>query len=216
MAKVVGILAAKHPEQGEKIAGVLVKRNFNYHIMAPYDLPSYTDLNTSTVTQRMSVSYTGSSSRLHYYLNQLSGDVELIPDCQALRVFKAVMVTLESRIAIMEWVANPVNDMYADAVLSVILKAESDSTPVKVQAPVKIDKSHFSECLIELLSDMFGSNCVNPLIRQDKLIMTVDDIAAAIDLQSLDVQCEDDILQQMISTAVTKLHLAITPAKCSF
>ena len=34
-----------------KVSGILVKRNFNYHILAPADLPKYTDLTMSTVTQ---------------------------------------------------------------------------------------------------------------------------------------------------------------------
>ena len=79
------------------MSGVLVKRNFNYHIMAPSDLPTYTDLAMSTVTQRQSVSYTGTLNQLQYYLNQLSADVETSGDSlNAVRVFGgAVTVTLE-------------------------------------------------------------------------------------------------------------------------
>src|SRR5258706_414537 len=62
--------------QNKKISGILVKRNFNYHIMSPTDLPTYTDLATSTVTQRQSVPYSGTINQLQYYLNQLSGDAE--------------------------------------------------------------------------------------------------------------------------------------------
>ena len=38
MAKVMGNLAMKKPKHGEKLSGILVKRNFNYHILAPSDL----------------------------------------------------------------------------------------------------------------------------------------------------------------------------------
>ena len=34
MAKVVGALAMEKPEEGHKVSGILVKRNFNYHILA--------------------------------------------------------------------------------------------------------------------------------------------------------------------------------------
>jgi hypothetical protein len=37
--------------EGMPVSGILVKRNFNYHILAPADLPKYTDLTMSTVTQ---------------------------------------------------------------------------------------------------------------------------------------------------------------------
>lgn len=40
MAKVIGNLALTKPKQGETISGVLVKRNFKYHIMAPEDIES--------------------------------------------------------------------------------------------------------------------------------------------------------------------------------
>ena len=41
MAKVVGSLAAEPPEEGKNVSGILVKRNFNYHLMAPSDLQKY-------------------------------------------------------------------------------------------------------------------------------------------------------------------------------
>ena len=55
-AKVIGKLAtACAPHDDAEISGILVKRNFKYHIMAPEDLPSYTDLAISTIVQRQSV-----------------------------------------------------------------------------------------------------------------------------------------------------------------
>ena len=36
MAKVMGSLASKRSaEEGEEMSGILVKRNFNYHILSP-------------------------------------------------------------------------------------------------------------------------------------------------------------------------------------
>jgi len=211
-----------------------VKRNFNYHIMAPSDLPTYTDLSMSTVTQRQSVAYSGTLNQLQYYLNQLSADVEKVTTggSSVLRVFNgAVCVSMEQRseekplfgsaaprylgewYVIIEWVANPVNDMFADAVLAVVLKANTEG-PKAYIAPVKVDKSHFNECLMELLAEMFGSSCVDRLIRSERLKLVVDRKDVWIDLRSLSVQCdEDEVLQQMVSTAVTKLHRAITPVK---
>jgi len=217
-----------------------VKRNFNYHIMAASDLPTYTDLSMSTVTQRQSVPYAGTLNQLQYYLNQLSADVEKVTTGggSVLRVFGgAVSVSMEQRLeekpsantvralgsagprymdewyVIIEWVANPVNDMFADAVLAVVLKANAEG-PKAYIAPVKVDKSHFNECLMELLAEMFGSSCVDRLIRGERLKLVVDRKDVWIDLRSLSVQCDDDeVLQQMVSTAVTKLHRAITPVK---
>lgn len=39
-AKVMGQLAVERPKPGNKLSGILVKRNFNYHILSPNDLSS--------------------------------------------------------------------------------------------------------------------------------------------------------------------------------
>lgn len=39
-AKVMGSLAVVKPEPGHKLSGILVKRNFNYHMLAPGDISS--------------------------------------------------------------------------------------------------------------------------------------------------------------------------------
>lgn len=39
-AKVMGSLAVERPKPGNVLSGILVKRNFNYHILAPNDLSS--------------------------------------------------------------------------------------------------------------------------------------------------------------------------------
>lgn len=71
MAKVVGNLAKRKPEEGDPISGVLVKRNFNYHIMAPNDLQKYTNMTMSTVTQRQSIYYGGNYQLLHFLISQV-------------------------------------------------------------------------------------------------------------------------------------------------
>ena len=80
MAKVMGSLAEEKPEDGTKVSGILIKRNFNYHIVSPNDLTKYTDMTMSTVNQRMSVYYSGTFALLHFMVSQLSGDVKV---CQS-------------------------------------------------------------------------------------------------------------------------------------
>ena len=60
MAKVIGTLAKEKPQEGSNVSGILIKRNFNYHIVSPNDLPKYSDLTMSTVTQRQSIYFSGS------------------------------------------------------------------------------------------------------------------------------------------------------------
>lgn len=76
---------------------------------------------------------------------------------------------------------------------------------------------HFKECVIEMLQDMFGEECVPKIFKGDKLHVTVDNKKANIDLLSLEVKCkEDSTLQQVVQTAIKKLHEALTPSSVYF
>lgn len=73
-AKVVGQLAAEKPGEGNILSGILVRRNFKLHMMAPEDLQSknervqrrrsncnildFTTLTRSTVTQHLGIPFT--------------------------------------------------------------------------------------------------------------------------------------------------------------
>ncbi len=162
----------------------------NFLLFSNLDLPKYTDMTMSTVTQRQSVFYSGSFPLLRFVVSQLAGDVHLVDDrdgsekrvtsfcqlyfdksalnfelkchnwwikfegfttlmsgihliltlqcyiqiflnlkidsrkfsIQVIRAFGAVDVVHDKRMVTIEWVASPVNDMYADAVLSAILQ----------------------------------------------------------------------------------------------
>ena len=126
MAKVMGSLAVQKPEEGVHVSGILVKRNFNYHILSPGDLSKYTDLTMSTVTQRQSIHYSGSPQLLAHILQQTAGEVETVAaeseHKRIIRAFGCVDIILETRLVTLEWIASPCNDMFADAVLSAILQ----------------------------------------------------------------------------------------------
>ena len=71
---------------------------------------------------------------------------------KVLRAFSAIDIIYDRRMVTLEWVASPVNDMYADAILCSILQAESmESMPSYIPNISKEDKMHFKECLIEML-----------------------------------------------------------------
>ncbi|KAL1438250.1 hypothetical protein MTO96_048328 [Rhipicephalus appendiculatus] len=217
-AKVMGSLAVQPPEPGRQLSGVLVKRNFSYHLLAPTDLGKYTDMVMSTVGQRMSISYTGSFQMLHFFLNQLSGDVEIVEGPKkALRVFGKVTIVQESAsMVLLEWNSSPVNDLFADAVITVVLRAQCSAVPAKSlpSTLVKVDRMHFTECLMETLAEMFGEDSVGKVVKGERMMVTVNDRCAHINLRSLEVQCEgDDVLQQIVSTAVTKLYNSMAPLK---
>ncbi|XP_075236661.1 cleavage and polyadenylation specificity factor 73 [Lycorma delicatula] len=213
-AKVMGSLAIEKPKPGHKISGILVKRNFNYHMLAPSDLSKYTDMSMSQVVQQQSVYFSGSQNVLKHLLFQLSGAVQSVDD-KKMKVFGCIDLTFENKMVTLEWLATPVNDMYADAIVTAILQAESVDPYCKIlPVQTKMDRMHFKECLIEMLQDMFGEDSVPKIFKGEKLYVTVDGKKANIDLMDLEVVCEEDeTLQQIVQTAVTKLHDSLSPPK---
>jgi len=215
MAKVMGSLATAKPSEGLAVSGILVKRNFQYHLVAPQDLDKYTDLSMSTVTQRQSVHYSGELSLLQTVLHNTAGECEVVQEGKVVRAFGAVDIIQEASMLTLEWIASPCNDMFADAVLSAVLLADNLDSPRYIPpGGGKVDQAHFAECLIELLQDMFGEEAVPKVYQGDTVAVKVDSKEAEISLSSLCVTCspEDSTFQQIVQTAVTKLHQSLVPA----
>uniref|UniRef100_A0A3Q2DHV9 Cleavage and polyadenylation specific factor 3 n=1 Tax=Cyprinodon variegatus TaxID=28743 RepID=A0A3Q2DHV9_CYPVA len=211
LAKVMGVLADKKCAQGQRISGILVKRNFNYHIMTPSDLSNYTDLSVGTVTQTQAIPFTGPISLLVSQLRNLAGDVQQVEKAEKItvKIFESITLVHEAGMVLLEWVANPLNDMYADAVATVVLEVQSN--PKGAELP-SLTLFVFVERLELMLHDMFGEDCVN---FQDSrnLCVTVDGATATVDPETRAVTCPDDEpLREMIEVAVHRLFDALTPA----
>ena len=65
-------------------------------------------------------------------------------DKRVIRIFNVVDVVYEPRLVTLEWVASPLNDMYADAALAAILQADSiDTHPGEFPPPPDTEPEHF-------------------------------------------------------------------------
>ncbi|XP_048660806.1 cleavage and polyadenylation specificity factor subunit 3 isoform X4 [Marmota marmota marmota] len=217
---VMGFLADKKPEQGQRVSGILVKRNFNYHILSPCDLSNYTDLAMSTVKQTQAIPYTGPFNLLCYQLQKLTGDVEEleIQEKPALKVFKNITVIQEPGMVVLEWLANPSNDMYADTVTTVILEVQSNPKIRKgavQKASKKLEMHIYSKRLEIMLQDIFGEECIS--VKDGSVLsVTVDGKTANINLDTRTVECEegsedDESLREMVELAAQRLYEALTP-----
>ncbi|CAF4403328.1 unnamed protein product, partial [Adineta steineri] len=100
-------------------------------MMAPEDLQNYTSLTRSTVTQHLGIPFTAAPRSLVLNLSQVAGELEQVgePKKPGIRVFGAINIFLENKMIVLEWESSPVNDVYADAVVTVILKTESGDCP---------------------------------------------------------------------------------------
>ena len=65
---------------------------------------AYTELSTSTVMQRQSVGYKGSTNLLEFHLAQLAGEIETIriEDKKFLKVFKDITVKINPNMVVIE------------------------------------------------------------------------------------------------------------------
>ncbi|KAJ8717563.1 hypothetical protein PYW07_005493 [Mythimna separata] len=183
-AKVMGSLAMETPEPGTQLQGILVKRNFNYHILAPSDLNKYTELSQSEVTQRQSIHYSGSVGLLRHVVMQLAGAIEFQSETRW-KVYSCVELIVENNMITLEWAAAPVSDMFADALVAAILSASALTAPRHLPLAPKLDRMHFKECVIEMLQEMFGEDAVPKMFKGEKLYVSVDDKRADIDLLSM-------------------------------
>jgi len=123
----------------------LVRKNFNYKIVAPRDLQTHAELATTIVKQRLSINFSAPADLLKFYLQQLSYDVDefgspldrsrdINKKCGFI-IFKCIRIVLDEqkRMVILEWKSNPTSDAYADSVLASILRVDAEA---KVQSQV--------------------------------------------------------------------------------
>uniref|UniRef100_A0A671NVW0 Cleavage and polyadenylation specificity factor subunit 3-like n=1 Tax=Sinocyclocheilus anshuiensis TaxID=1608454 RepID=A0A671NVW0_9TELE len=208
LAKVMGSLADKKCVQAQRVSGILVKKNFSYHILAPSDLSNYTDLAMSTVKQTQAIPFTGPFPLLLSQLRHLTGDVEEIEisEKSTLKVFNSITVVHDQNMVLLEWFANPLNDMYADAVTTVVLEVQSNPKAQKGEEGLET---------YTRFADMFGEECVD---FKDKncLAVSVDGKTAFINLENRTVEyeddnSEDDSLREMVELAVQRLYEAMNP-----
>uniref|UniRef100_A0A671YR67 Cleavage and polyadenylation specificity factor subunit 3 n=1 Tax=Sparus aurata TaxID=8175 RepID=A0A671YR67_SPAAU len=219
LAKVMGSLADKKCAQGQRVSGILVKKNFNYHILNPSDLSTYTELAMSTVKQSQAIPFTGPYSLLVCHLRNLTGDVEELDGTEknTLKILKNITLIHEVGMVLLEWIANPLNDMYADAVTTVVLEVQSNPKAQKVMETQSnvMDMGVFQTRLGVMLQDMFGEECVD-FSGGKNISLTVDGKAMHVCLETRSVcyedECtEDDSLREMVELAVQRLYDALNP-----
>eukprot|EP00118_Oscarella_pearsei_P007095 m.33584 g.33584 ORF g.33584 m.33584 type:complete len:691 (+) comp31847_c0_seq3:10-2082(+) len=218
--KVVGALAlaSAKPKNEGNISGVLVKKGFNYTLVSPSDLAAYTDLSPCVITQRQTVAFGPPLSVLKFYIKELAGNLEatMWRGKPALSVFNAITIVKDEDYLILEWEGNHVNDMYADAVLGVVLQIESNPAVFEknasdAQPQYFPDIDAFPERLIILLQEVFGEEHVDMSEDGLAIIVSTDESTASVDIATSEVTSDDDSLQRVVSSAVGRLQSALKP-----
>ncbi|KAG5446496.1 Cleavage and polyadenylation specificity factor subunit 3, partial [Clonorchis sinensis] len=218
VAKVLGSLARNPPKNNQSISGVLVKKNFAYHILTPEELPTYTELATTTVNQLISIPFTGSATLLRFHLSLLAGTVEVVlhkPETVQFRVFDSINVTWRPQQVNLEWKSNPTNDMYADAVQNVVLRAAMQGMPPRgLPHLTEPSKKQLHMALEVTLQDAFGMDCLEvEEVEPDakSILVRVDSHVAEVDLTDLSVSCPTNSkLEHIIRVMVQRVSHCIS------
>ena len=207
-AKVMGTLAIDSPKPGHKLSGVLVKRNFSYHLLAPTDLSKYTDMVMSTVSQRLSVNFKGTFQDLFNTLSHLDCEImESKGGTKFLRIFRKITLNLNTtnHFVTLDWIASPVCDMYADTIIGLLLKFNpSDSQSSLFQNKQTLESSF----LIEILKDMFDVTELDTQINGKVISFSIDNVDIEIDLNKKQVlKCEDETIDSMLKRLLSSPSL---------
>ncbi|KAL7064222.1 hypothetical protein AAHC03_05428 [Spirometra sp. Aus1] len=219
VAKVLGSLAKSRPTTGQRLSGVLVKKNFAYHIMTPSELPVYTELATTVVTQVIAAPFSGPVSFLHFHLALVAGKVKVLEESEesvTFLVFNTITVNWQPRMVRIKWEANPMNDMYADAVQNVVLRASMFTPNSRAPLPAlrEPDFPQFCAALTIMFQDAFGANCIEGDVIKasaDHTVLLVDDFRIKVSLKDLTVSCPENVkLEQVVQSMVKRLHHSLS------
>ncbi|EFJ04498.1 hypothetical protein SELMODRAFT_234671 [Selaginella moellendorffii] len=209
VAKAVGRLAEKTPDEGGAVSGLLIKKSFTYQLMAPDDLHVYTQLSRGSIQQRLSVPYDGAFVVLRHRIEQMYDGVEHVTkaESQTLRIHDKVTISQESNEhVVLQWVSDPVSDMIADSIIAIITKmdprllTDANGLP-KIEEDLTVVQS--------LLTSLFGDVKVDE--EGKKLVISVDGVAATVDYTSRSVECDDDNLKERIKSALHRMHNVLHP-----
>jgi len=215
--KAVGNIAAGGPQHLAKMSGLLVQKDYQYTLVDPGDLHTYTKLQTSEVTQTQTVPYEECWDILHYQLGQMFEEIKQITldENVALQIHDALYVIHSANSYVtLDWVSTPVNDMISDSILAIILQINQNPASYQVEKPPK--PMHTSDlqklALVERhLVAHFGSVGVD---QENKTItINFDGTDAIYKLMSQSVECADEQFREQIEDILKYIHGAVFPIK---
>ena len=145
-AKVMGSLADREeePQEGEAVRGILVTQNFSTKIVSPEDLSTYTQLRVGSVSSKLHVPFAGQVATLRLFLNEMfSGVTETEEeeggiDGASVTTFglhedQVKVTTGKTRgVATVSWDASPAGDILADAVVALLMHAQSSIASIRL------------------------------------------------------------------------------------
>ncbi len=147
-AKVMGTLAANQPTTGSELQGILVTQPKTCRIVAPQDVSTYTPLRMGKIQSKLHIPFGGSFSTLQLFLNEMFANMTTsttsdekenevcfgFNDEQVQLKMKIIsdMKTIAGGKVLLEWMASPMNDVMADAIVALIMHAQSSTASIRL------------------------------------------------------------------------------------
>lgn len=138
-AKVMGSLAKRddEPKKGENIRGIMVTQNYRSRIVAVEDLATFTPLQVGSVFSKLHVPFAGSLATLSLFLNEMFTGISESTDGEKTTFSMSdgkVIVHVEENKSkvIVEWEGSPQYDLIADAVVALIMHAQSSAASIRL------------------------------------------------------------------------------------
>ncbi|KAF8441526.1 beta-lactamase-like protein [Boletus edulis BED1] len=136
VAKAIGTLASKAPQEGDIVSGLLVSKDYSYTLLDPRDLRDFAGLSTTIVTQRQRIVLGVGWDLVRWHLEGMYGSVEDGLDkngVPTMRVMGVVDVkNTDEHELTLEWDSGASNDMIADSTLSLITGIDKSPASVKL------------------------------------------------------------------------------------
>eukprot|EP01117_Protostelium_nocturnum_P017547 TRINITY_DN7163_c0_g1_i1.p1 TRINITY_DN7163_c0_g1~~TRINITY_DN7163_c0_g1_i1.p1 ORF type:complete len:585 (-),score=191.54 TRINITY_DN7163_c0_g1_i1:6-1760(-) len=212
-SKVVGKLASEPPSDGKRVAGIIVQKDFNHHIMESADLSNFTQLTTSKVVQKIHIPY---QQNFSIALNALKEMYEMVVDIdqtelsstktqgkEAYRVCDVVdVVQFDENSVLLEWVSNPVNDMIADSITALLLQSQSNPAPLR---PKMESEDQF---VVNFMKKQFG-NAMK--VEGSNIEINLNGKLCKIIRNGRRVECEDEELKKRITEHLQRVEMAVGP-----
>ncbi|GJD11110.1 Cleavage and polyadenylation specificity factor subunit 3-I [Galdieria sulphuraria] len=231
VAKAIGEVAKRKPEDGASMSGILVKRDFNYTLMSPNELNTYTGLKVSRIQQRLVVPLKKPFSQLATELNHLLEGTVLDIDEETKRpqldILGAIQVTLleDGESASVEWCTNYATDILVENIVYLCITHSITSAPVLAMDAVSVYRSKQSSSFEEeekdedflysalsmsrkLLEERFGALQV---IDEDKSRFQVDSIDVIVDHRRGIVECEQHNIRERVELALRRIYTIMFP-----
>jgi len=236
VAKAIGTLASKAPQEGDIVSGLLVAKDYSYTLLDPRDLRDFAGLSTTILTQRQRVVLGVGWDLVRWHLVGMYGSVEEGQDKDGVPIMRAMGVvdvkhTGEHELTL-EWDSGASNDMIADSTLALITgidkspasvklttqtcshqhphaDSDSESSYTRIQRLAWFFEAHFGEVELHMPeeTDEQENEQGEDTSRDPALIVRVDDADAHINLVSLVVISSNDALRKRVEGV---LDMAVT------